>query len=127
MWGKSYRTLLLATITCCAFLANCDSNVITIDSVNITPPGGYDVATLTAEIHASASGTHTIKAEWKWHGQGSSVEEVVKTEYITMDHDGNYYSEYSASSGYVLLNYYWIELFDDDGILLKKASEVFCY
>jgi len=109
-------------------LASClPEPYIEIDSINIDPPGGWGVEKLTAEIHATASGSHTVKAEWKWHGSGSSDEDVVKTEYITMDHDGNYYSTYSAASGYVLLNYYWVELYDEDGILLKKSSEVYCY
>lgn len=120
------KALLAITIILCVTLIACNTDVLTIDSINITPPGGYAVEKLTAEIHATVSGSHRIKVEWKWRGAGSSAEEIAKTEYITMDHDGDYYSEYVAPSGYVLLDYFWVELYDEDGILLKKSSEVFC-
>lgn len=114
--------ILLGLVASCA-----PPSYVAINSVNISPPGGYAVETLTASINASASGSNQVRVDWKWHADGSTNPETVKSEYLTIDHDGTYTSMYYAPSGYVLLNYYWVELYDEDGNFLASTTEVYCY
>lgn len=122
------KKIWLLSVILLGFVASCDEpDYVTINSVNIFPPGGYAVESLTASINASASGSNLVRVDWKWHAEGSTNSRTVKSEYLTIDHDGTYTSTYYASSGYVLLNYYWAELYDEYGRFLASTAEVYCY
>ena len=135
--------LLFDGIAIAILVTGC-SKIETKLSVSFTkePSGGFNVNSVSAQFEGKldAEGGFILSSpepeqvdatvEWWWENAYASGDEIVKSENVTFSNDGytTKSTSYCAGSGYVLLNYYWVEIHwtDDKGSHSIQSSKAYC-
>ncbi len=72
----------------------------------------------------------TATVEWWWENFFGANDQIVKSEQAIFSSESyaTKSTSYSAGSGFILLNYYWVEIHwtDDDGSHSIQSSKAFC-
>ena len=106
----------------------------TILEVTITqhPQGGINVQSVSCTFECeitNGSGTVQVTIEWWWEDAAGLNDQVVETDYVdfTQNQPVSHTTTFSAPAGFVLLNYYWVELSwtDDDGPHTVESNKAF--
>ena len=112
-------------------------------NVNFTenPSGGYNTTSASAQFEGKLSVDGGIPlmssadpvdatVEWWWSNAYSQSEQLVSSENVTFSSEDytKKSTSYAASPGYVLLNYYWVEIHwtDDSGNEHVQSSRAYC-
>lgn len=107
----------------------------TILEVTITahPQGGVNVQSVSCTFEGEIiSGDDPVQVtiEWWWEDALGFNDQVVETNYHNFDDPQpvSHTTTFTAPVGFVLLNYYWVELSwtDDDGNHTLESSKAFC-
>jgi hypothetical protein len=133
---------LLACITL-LFLGGCE-NAETVLNLSVTsnPDGGNEVGlvscTFQGYLEAIGGGmlgsketeTISVTAEWWWENADHENAELKDSETFTFSTETptSFTTTYSAGTGYILLNYYWVKLTwtDADGSHTLESGKAFC-
>ena len=88
------------------------------------PSGGYNTTSVSAQFQGklSVDGGMPLMppeadpvdatVEWWWENSWGADEQIVSSEYVTFSSEDYTIksTDYAASPGYILLNYYWVEI-----------------
>jgi hypothetical protein len=114
-----------------AILLNCSKD-ISVEWTNI-PNGGSNINTATAEFNIKidaglfASKKEDITIKWVWQNGTKTSSKVVSTSNRSCSDGDNVYTTYSATSGYILMNYYHVELYDSDDERISSSVSGYYY
>ena len=102
-------------------------------SVTNQPDGGNQVNTVSCEYDGSVSVSDEsiqVTVEWWWEDGNHENAALKDSEQVTFDSKNTVSKStvYSAGSGYVLLNYYWVKFkwTDDDGSHEIESGKAYC-
>ena len=144
---NSYSMIRIYILQFCSIflllLIGCSSPETTLD-VNFTqdPSGGSQTTVVSAQFQGKLSVDGGVPltspeadpveatVEWWWENAYGSGDEIVKSEYVTFSSEDYTIksTDYAASPGYILLNYYWVEIHwtDDSGSKQIQSSKALC-
>lgn len=143
---KLRKTVLLIGLTLIALSSCSKTEPETTLAISITrdPVGGYEVTSVSAQFKGQIDFTKgtgilqpegeaesvTVTVEWWWEDAFGSGDQIVRSEMATFDSESSTTksTSYSASPGFILLNYYWIEIHwtDDDDSHSIQSSKALC-
>jgi len=137
MYKKTTVLLSLLVIAALVMFAGCggeEEPEETILEVTITahPQGGVNIqsvdCTFEGEI-TSGDGPVQVTIEWWWEDEFGFNDQVVETDYhdFTEQQPVAHTTSFFAPLGFVLLNYYWVELSwtDDNGDHTLESTKAF--
>jgi len=124
-------------------LTGCSSPETTLSvNFNQNPSGGYSTTSVSAQFQGKLSvdgGTPLMpteadpvdaSVEWWWENSSGGGDQIVQSEYVTFSSEDYTIksTNYAASPGYVLLNYYWVEIHwtDDSGNKHIQSTKAYC-
>jgi len=90
---------------------------LTVNSVEVSPPGSTSPATLTATIGAAGEGSLRVY----WYNAVYDTVSLAWTDEIEVTESGTYTSVFDSDLGW-----YWIDIFDAEDSLLWHTDSVFC-
>ena len=144
---NSYSMIRIYILQFCSIflllLIGCSSPETTLD-VNFTqdPSGGSQTTVVAAQFQGklSVDGGMPLMSpeadpvdatvEWWWENSWGESEQIVSSEYVTFSSEDYTIksTNYAASPGYVLLNYYWVEIHwtDDSGNKHIQSTKAYC-
>ena len=129
--------LMILPVMMLFLFQGCKKDEVSSSTLLITftshPQGGTQVATVSSGFDGIVVGNAKaieVTAEWWWEDANHQNSMIKKTEQITFSSNNNTSKStaYSASSGYILLNYYWVKLkwTDDSGVHTLESGKAFC-
>ena len=133
---------LLIMLSSMLLLSGCISKKTSLNVIiTSSPQGGINVSRLSCSFEGCLTasgglfgGVHPITAtiEWWWENYFHTDAKVMKSETHEFRTTGTERSStvYSTSSGYILLNYYWVKIkwTDENGTShTRESSKAYCY
>lgn len=130
------KGLIVVALLCCLGVITCGDNDTELDiTITSQPSGGANITIVTCTFEAElVGGTTPITAtvEWCWEDGNHQNETIVFSDQWTFSskspEEVNTY--FSAPSGYVLLNYYWVRITwtDEDGTDNElESNKAYCH
>jgi len=130
------KFLALIALIALVGLVSCGSKDTTLDlTITEDPQGGAQVSSVTVEFEAGlvdGDTPITVTVEWWWENAVHEEDEMMDSENITVSSQTvqTFTSTYSASSGFILLNYWWVKIkwTDEAGDSHEvESDQAYCY
>jgi len=135
----------LSILACVMFimLAGCENAETVLDlSITSQPVGGESVDRVSCSFEGSLEAVGggmfgsedtdpvSVSAEWWWEDANNQNDELMNTETFTFSSETptTFTTTYTAGTGYILLNYYWVKLqwTDGEGTHTLESGKAFC-
>ena len=131
---KSYFIIIILSFV--FIFSSCKEDIIPTELnliVSSNPQGGTQVSSVSCSFDGSVSvpdQSVQVTVEWWWEDGNHSNAEMKDSEQVTFNSENTVSKStvYSAGSGYILLNYYWVKFkwTDDNGSHEKESGKAFC-
>jgi len=131
---KQYYILLILSFV--FVFSSCKKEIIptTLNlSVTTQPEGGNEVNSVSCEFEGTVSvpdQSIPVTVEWWWENGDHENATMKDSEQVTFNSENSVSKStvYSAASGYILLNYYWVKLkwTDDEGSHEIESGKAYC-
>jgi hypothetical protein len=136
-------TLGILVCSTLLFLGGCENAETLLDlTITTHPQGGGSVervsCTFEGFLETIGGGMFgpndtepvSVSAEWWWEDSNNQNDELMDSETFTVTNETptSFTTTYSAATGYILLNYYWVKLTwtDAEGSHTVESGKAFC-
>ena len=138
------RLIILFVVIALAGCSKTEPETTLTISFTQNPSGGNNTTSVSAQYKGNLNfieGTGllqpagepepiTATVKWWWENFSGGGDQIVKSEMVTFDSETSTTKSatYEANPGYILMNYYWVEIHwtDDDGSHSIQSSKAFC-